>query len=224
MRSDKCGVYEIRCIANGEIYVGSSIRIYNRWYQHRLNLRQGKSHSPYLQNAWNKHGEEAFRFSVLEECAADHLETLEQAYIDRLHPKFNVITDVKRRFSVEVAARRAASLRVRASLITHCPYGHEYTEANTYRNSKSKRICRACNAERVAAIYASETPEQREARRARVKEYNERSREARIVRQRAYTAAHKAEKRAYDVANQERANQLRRERNRRKAVASELAV
>jgi len=27
---------------------------------------------------------------------------------------------------------------------THCPRGHEYTEANTYRSPSGDRICRAC--------------------------------------------------------------------------------
>jgi hypothetical protein len=27
---------------------------------------------------------------------------------------------------------------------THCPWGHEYTEANTYVNPKGARCCRAC--------------------------------------------------------------------------------
>ncbi|KKM20386.1 hypothetical protein LCGC14_1645960 [marine sediment metagenome] len=31
---------------------------------------------------------------------------------------------------------------------THCPRGHPYDEANTYRDRRDRRYCRACNRER----------------------------------------------------------------------------
>jgi hypothetical protein len=34
---------------------------------------------------------------------------------------------------------------------THCPHGHEYTEANTYVGPKNDRQCRTCKRERTAA-------------------------------------------------------------------------
>ena len=36
--------------------------------------------------------------------------------------------------------------------ITHCPRGHEYTEANTYTRGKT-RFCRTCNADKARARY-----------------------------------------------------------------------
>jgi hypothetical protein len=42
--------------------------------------------------------------------------------------------------------------RQRNQKITHCPQGHEYTEANTYLNAKSnKRNCRECQRTRQRA-------------------------------------------------------------------------
>jgi HNH endonuclease len=37
-------------------------------------------------------------------------------------------------------------------IVTHCPQGHEYTEANTLRNGNGNRYCRTCHntARRVA--------------------------------------------------------------------------
>ena len=60
------GVYQILCIPTAKIYVGSSLNISERWWEHRWDLRRGTHHSRYLQRAWDKYGEEAFVFSILE--------------------------------------------------------------------------------------------------------------------------------------------------------------
>jgi hypothetical protein len=36
---------------------------------------------------------------------------------------------------------------------THCPQGHEYTEANTYARQRGSRDCRTCMRERAHARY-----------------------------------------------------------------------
>jgi group I intron endonuclease len=80
------GVYQIRCIANGKVYVGSAICFDQRWTNHRNQLRRGVHCSRYLQNAWNKYGENQFVFEVLElACAAD-LICAEQEHLDRIQP------------------------------------------------------------------------------------------------------------------------------------------
>ncbi len=209
MASKKCGVYQITCRPNGRVYVGSSVQIYVRWAEHRRRLRRGDHHSRRMQGAWDKYGEESFRFSVLEECPKDQLEKREQFYLDSLKPAFNVITDIAGRSSPEIIAKRAAALRARAALITHCPKGHAYDEANTMIH-QGKRVCRKCNAERVSAIYASETHEERERRRERaaVQATREKDRADRL----AYTVSHRAEKRAYDKARRAISTAQKRER------------
>lgn len=65
------GVYAIRHIESARAYIGSAKNIYNRWRGHKSDLRYGNHHSPHLQNAWNKYGEAAFVFEVLEVCLPD---------------------------------------------------------------------------------------------------------------------------------------------------------
>jgi len=65
-----CGIYTITT-PNGSVYVGSSRNIKSRWSGHRSALRYKKHHSERLQAAWNKYGEQAFVFAVLEEIADD---------------------------------------------------------------------------------------------------------------------------------------------------------
>lgn len=62
-------VYGIRHIASGRMYVGiTTQRLSKRWAYHRWALRNSKHLNPYLQNAWNKHGETAFEFLSIELC------------------------------------------------------------------------------------------------------------------------------------------------------------
>lgn len=204
---DKIGIYQIRCRNNGKLYVGSSTQIYVRWSQHRKSLKSGKHSSPYLQNAWSKYGGDAFEFSILEECDRAELMAREQHYIDALGPAFNSVTNVATRCGPVPRAKIAAATRARAAKITHCPRGHEYTPENTYRNAKGKRICRACNALRVATIYASETPDQR-GKRMKYKKAAYEANKAELLAAMAKRAAlHKAEKKEYDRLRRERLKQ-----------------
>ena len=60
-----CGVYRITCIKDSQIYIGSSVNIKERWQQHLALLRGNRHSSKYLQNAYNKYGEDSFKFEVL---------------------------------------------------------------------------------------------------------------------------------------------------------------
>lgn len=60
------GIYVIRHNQTGVVYVGSALNIKKRWRDHRRELLRGKHHSIRLQNSWNKYGEQAFEFIVLE--------------------------------------------------------------------------------------------------------------------------------------------------------------
>lgn len=56
-----------------------------RWRDHRKRLSRGSHHSAKLQAAWNKYGEEAFTFEVLEHVAdLPLLTSREQEWMDRL--------------------------------------------------------------------------------------------------------------------------------------------
>ena len=76
------GIYAIRCLPNGKAYVGSAVSIARRWRAHKQALRQCRHHSEHLQRAWNKYGEDAFHFEVLETVRKEELISVEQRYID----------------------------------------------------------------------------------------------------------------------------------------------
>ncbi len=78
------GVYKIRNKLNNKRYVGSTNNFEKRWADHRKSLRNGDN-SPYLQNAFNKHGEDNFVFEVVEEIvgSGEDLIACEQGYLDK---------------------------------------------------------------------------------------------------------------------------------------------
>jgi group I intron endonuclease len=59
-------LYRIVNVTNGKFYVGSSIVVKTRLRTHRRDLRNGSHHCSYLQRAWNKYGEESFKFEIIE--------------------------------------------------------------------------------------------------------------------------------------------------------------
>ncbi len=65
------GIYQIKNLISGVIYVGSAKEFKERWNGHRRSLAKGKHTTKYLQNSYNKHyvevgNDNMFVFSVLE--------------------------------------------------------------------------------------------------------------------------------------------------------------
>lgn len=78
------GVYFIKNLVNGKVYVGSSLSIKKRLSTHRTKLSKGKHPNEYLQRAHSLNGAEQFEFGILEECDAETRLVREQWWIDHL--------------------------------------------------------------------------------------------------------------------------------------------
>lgn len=84
-------VYKITNTVTGDCYVGSSVHYKRRTREHIVDLRRGVSYCRYLQNAWNKYGESAFRWDVLELVGdVSVLIAREQYYLDLIRPTYNL--------------------------------------------------------------------------------------------------------------------------------------
>ncbi len=77
------GIYCIENLVNGKKYIGLSINIEDRWYVHKTTLRGNYHDNSYLQNAWNKYGENNFEFWIIEKCGKNEtiLKKKEMHYI-----------------------------------------------------------------------------------------------------------------------------------------------
>lgn len=80
--ANKSGVYVIYCTTSFGLYIGSTISFKRRKVDHLRDLRNNKHHCAHLQNAWNKYGEDAFVFQVIEVSSKEDRFSSEQKYLD----------------------------------------------------------------------------------------------------------------------------------------------
>lgn len=86
------GIYEIINLINNKSYIGSSSDISRRFLSHQSKLKNLIHPNTHLQNAWNKYGENAFEFRILEACKKDELLEKEQEWLDFY--RFNNLWDL----------------------------------------------------------------------------------------------------------------------------------
>lgn len=82
--SNKSGTYVLINSKNGHFYIGSCKRFKKRWSEHVSLLRTNKHKNPYLQNAFNKYGSDAFVFETLSVTPVVSLLSQEQELLDGL--------------------------------------------------------------------------------------------------------------------------------------------
>lgn len=118
------GIYQIRNRRNGKRYLGSALNLSKRWSNHVTRLRKRHHNNPHLQAAWDKYGEEAFVFEVLEQdLEATVLIVREQHHLDH--------ADWKKLYNID----RVAGSRL----------GHTHTEATKAKLRQSNIGKRASN-------------------------------------------------------------------------------
>ena len=90
-----CGIYKIYCKENNRTYIGSSNNIERRFKEHISNLKNNKHINNYLQNSWNKYGEDSFSFTIITVCYEQERFKLEQFYIDITKNLFNHVLQIE---------------------------------------------------------------------------------------------------------------------------------
>ena len=109
----RSGVYEIRNTINGKRYVGSAVNLPNRKRRHWRDLRKTCHHNRYLQRSWNKCGESAFEFEVLEYWEPEFLVSFEQWWLNMLQPEYNICKVAGSALGIKRTARFTAKLKAR---------------------------------------------------------------------------------------------------------------
>ena len=83
--SGKSGVYQIRNLINGKIYIGSSKNLLTRKTQHFSDLKHNRHGNSHLQHSYNKYKKDNFIFEIIEFCNSDDRIEIEQYWVDRFY-------------------------------------------------------------------------------------------------------------------------------------------
>jgi group I intron endonuclease len=164
----KTGVYSITNTVNSKQYIGSASGSFrSRRNRHYHDLRHNKHHSKPLQRAWNKYGEEAFKFEVLAICPPSFCLAGEQFYLDAWKPEYNICKVAGNTLGVKPTPEQREANRKRGLERMNRP---EVREANRLRALKQfeSKEAREENA-RKAKLHYELNPESREKARERGK-------------------------------------------------------
>ena len=161
--SKMSGIYSITNTVNGKRNIGQSMDIRNRWNGHRGQLRRGFHPNRHLQAAWNKHGEDAFVFEVLEHCAPENLDEAESRLIaayrttDRAHG-YNMMggghaprhsEESRRRMSIAKLGKKSGPHSEHTKMLMRVAKlgkpGHPQSEATKAKISKAFRGSKSPN-------------------------------------------------------------------------------
>lgn len=89
------GVYQIKNLVTGKIFIGGSKNLQARINRHKFELKFGSEAIKELQEDYNKYGEENFTFEIIDELKPkdepginykEDIEVLEQLWLEKLQP------------------------------------------------------------------------------------------------------------------------------------------
>lgn len=127
-------IYKIRNVVNGKFYIGSTVDSRKRFWAHRKSLRLGNHDCIYLQRAWDKYGEDCFKFEVVEQLKAkEELYPAEQKWLSEHFGKkhcYNCSSNADtpmRNASPELKAKHAQAMRDYYAKNTHPRQGKKHT-------------------------------------------------------------------------------------------------
>ena len=94
-RVKPAGIYQVKNIVNGKVFLGSSLNLEGPLNRHKFMLKIGSHTNKALQNDWNELGPDNFVFEILEEVKVkddpnfnlkDELTLLELIWLEKLQP------------------------------------------------------------------------------------------------------------------------------------------
>jgi group I intron endonuclease len=138
-------IYKIRNVTNDHYYIGSTVDSRKRFWAHRKALRLGTHDCIHLQRAWNKYGEDCFKFEVVEQLdSKDALYPAEQRWLDEHFGQtylYNVAAHADspmRDASPEMRARLSAKTKAWHQAHEHPRLGVQHNSDTLLRMSEAR--------------------------------------------------------------------------------------
>ena len=151
-------IYKITNTANGRCYFGQTTqRPRARWIHHRSSLRRGVHKNPHLQRAWNKYGEAAFIFKVIESIengSRRDLDALESRYL-LLNPNAYNMSTVGPSRTMAEETKQKISLANKGRKLTE-EHKRRVSEGNKGKK-RSPEICAAMSESMKGRTFSVET-------------------------------------------------------------------
>jgi excinuclease UvrABC nuclease subunit len=135
------GVYYLTNTVNGKKYVGSSNNIYKRYLEHMSDLKANRHPNQRLQSDYNS-GLTKFTYTICEMCEESELKDLENVWINKLKPQYNICIDSRSRkglpspmkgrlhnkYTIEILRRKNTGSN-------NAFYGKQHTEESKHKMS-----------------------------------------------------------------------------------------
>lgn len=140
-------IYRITNMMNDKYYIGSSQSFERRVWQHKNELKKGVHKNPKLQAAWNKYGEDAFVFEIIETVSDDRQLQVEDTYLmqcidDPLNYNINRSAELSRlgiKLSDEAKQNISVGRKGKHAGEEHYRYGREVSEETRKKIGDTQR-------------------------------------------------------------------------------------
>lgn len=134
----QCGIYQILNIKNSRRYIGSTMDFRARFNTHKSHLKSNRHGNSYLQNAWNKYGEDAFEFTKILICEPKDLIMYEQIFMDyyrSLDLVYNVRMNAENNIGIAPANKGVPLSEERKEHLRKINLGKKHTEESKVKMS-----------------------------------------------------------------------------------------
>jgi group I intron endonuclease len=160
------GIYEWRNIFTGTVLYGQSVDMPRRFKEHRSRAIRGAHENPHFQAAWNKYGESAFVWSIVEvvEDLSIPLTPIEQRYYESTTNRYNEVPPADHSAITE-EIRNKISLKLKGKKQSQ---NHILNRALARKGCKPSQETKNYISTSLKGYWANKSPEERRAEAIRL--------------------------------------------------------